>query len=140
MQYADILGADAAAQAIQKNSNLLTSPAANDRKAQKTLVDFLGADGAATFLGADRHAAWVAQKSWSQDSQNSRCNQRSVGRLRTILLKKNPRLFMASATYVERNYATLSFVFDQEHISNGVYVRPGLLYDRLIGQGSNQNW
>ena len=44
----------------------------------------------------------------------------------TILLKKNPRLFVASAAYIERNYATLSCVFDQEHVSYGVCARSGL--------------
>ena len=47
----------------------------------------------------------------------------------TNLLKEKPRLFQASATLIEENFATLCGTFDRELVLKAVSIRPKLLYD-----------
>ena len=126
----NILGADRATGAILQCPNVLRSPADTVMGANGALVAHLGKDG---MLLAVSNSPLLLRKAGGKIHQTAAAIKGLLGDCAgTDLLKEAPRLFQASATYIEANVDALCNAFDRELVLEVVRVRPILLHDRMV--------
>ena len=126
----NILGADAAAEAICRNPIVLRAFSDTIKSTGEALTAHLGKEDMLRLrsvsnnpillkiTGNKIHQTAAAIKGLLGDSE---------GR---YLLKEKPRLLQSTPTNIEGNIQTLCDEFDQELVLEALRVRPSLLYDR----------
>merc|ERR1712166_505695 len=128
----EVLGADGAAVAICRNPNVLRSPGATIKGASEALTAHLGRDD---MLQVVSHNPALLSNVDDKIHETAAVVKGLLGDFEgAALLKEKPRLFRASAMYIEGNVALLCNAFDRELVLKAVRVRAILLYDRIAAK------
>ena len=128
----EALGADGADVAILQSPEVLRASSDIIKGASEALGAHLGKD---CMLQAVVNNPMLLTKACDKIHQTAAAIKDLLGESEgTDLLKEKPRLFVASAAQIVKNFETLCNTFDPELVLKFVQVRPTLLYDRAYAE------